>query len=395
MSRYSHPIRERAKIAARIWLSTTLDKLRRPIRRRHILLVIGSACPEKVAQIDERLRFLLSHLDEKFEVSKVSAASAFDCFRNSAVATADPGAISGFARQRLRWVADLDYETNPLDAWALIGIGEALVHGPDRRILETARQTFTAHVHSLRGEGAKPAYLFGTGPSLHLASQRSFSDGHTIVCNTIVRDRELWHHLNPVFFTAGDAIYHFGHNAHARAFRADAIRRLEESAGRALFVYPATFDVVVRSQFKAVESLLVPIPRGVDSSFHTDIAVDLTKRFSLPPLGNVLVDQLLPLGCTLSRDIRLWGFDGRAPRDSGFWANSSAQSYPELMQSMRDAHPAFYSNAVPKGNEVQYVKNVHGDQLEDRLAHAEMRGFTFETLHPSWTPTLQKRYRGI
>jgi hypothetical protein len=285
-------------------------------------------------------------------------------------------------------VADLDYETNPDDAWALMGLGAAITHRPDRKTLAAARQTFVDHVEGLKADGPRPVYLFGTGPSLQLANKRSFADGSVVVCNTIVRDRELWHHLAPNFLVAADALYHFGHTPHARAFRADALRRLQESNGRAVFVYPAVFDVIVRSEFKDVQSLLVPIPQGE----HTDPSGDLTKRFNFPPLGNILGDLLLPLGCTLSRDVRLWGFDGRAPADSGFWSNSPRQSYPELMQGIRDSHPAFFADRIPKGNEVQYVKQVHGDQLEERLTEAERRGFQFRMLHPSWTPTFQKRY---
>jgi hypothetical protein len=38
------------------------------------------------------------------------------------------------------------------------------------------------------------------------------------------------------------------------------------------------------------------------------------------------------------------------------------------------------------------VEQVHGDQLEERFTEAERRGFQFRMLHPSWTPTFQKRY---
>jgi hypothetical protein len=255
--------------------------------------------------------------------------------------------------------------------------------------LDAAHRALIRHVKTLTANGPKPAYIFGTGPSLQLARERSFTDGVTVVCNTIVRDPELWHHLAPAFLTAGDAIYHFGHTPHARAFRADALRRLQESDGRTLFVYPNMFDVIVRSEFKDVEPLLVPVPWGN----HTDLTVDLTKTFGMPRLQNVLNNLLLPVGCTLSTDVRLWGFDGRAPSDSGFWGNSDRHAYPELMQSIRDAHPAFFSTLTPKGNEVKYVQQVHGDLLDKRLTEAEGRGFTFRMLHHSWTPTLQKRYR--
>lgn len=370
------------------WFNDALNLLRTPIRRQRVLLVTGQSSPEKVTEVEARLRFLLAHFENALELRRVQRVSPLAYMRNTAVAAVHADAIAAFAGGRLEWVADLDYETNPSDGWALMDLGVAIAGGSRRKSIGAARQTFVNHVQQLTADGPRPVYLFGTGPSLQLAGERSFADGTTIVCNTIVRDPELWHHLVPAFLTAGDAIYHFGNTPHARAFRADALRRLQESDGRTLFVYPAIFDVVVRSEFRDVQSLLVPIPWGE----HTDLTVDLTTRFALPPVGNVLNALLLPLGCTLSRDVRLWGFDGRGPTDSGFWANSNRHAYPELMQTIRDAHPAFFTENTPRGNEVQYVKQVHGDWLDERLAEAERRGFQFQMLHRSWTPTLQKRY---
>jgi len=342
-------------------------------------------------EVEARLRFLLTHVDNTLEIRSVQWAPPLAYIRNTAVVAADATAVPEFARRHLEWVADLDYETNPRDGGALMDLGveiTRMTRGPRRKSIENARQIFVDHVNRLILDGPRPVYVFGTGPSLQLAGERSFADGTAIVCNTIVRDPGLWHHLAPAFLTASDAIYHFDHTPHARAFRADALRRLQESNGRTLFVYPAQFDVIVRSEFREVLSLLVPIPYGE----HTDITVDLTQRFCLPRIGNILNVLLLPLACTLGSDVRLWGFDGRAPSDSGFWSNSGRQAYPELMQSIRDAHPAFFAENIPEGNEVQYVKHVHGDLLDFRLAEAERRGFQFRMLHPSWTPTLQKRF---
>jgi len=391
MSHYSFPLRSRVKTAIVRWFNNLMDLLRSPVRRPDVLLVIGNASPAKAREVASRLQFLFSHLENAPRLRSVGRASPTAYIRSTGVAVADAAAVPSFVRRGLRWVVNLDYETNPDEPWQLIDLGVAITHRPDRKTLAAARQTFVAHVQRLQAGGPRPVYLFGTGPSLQLAGKRSFADGTVIVCNTIVRDPELWHHLAPAFLAAADALYHFGHTSHARAFRADALRRLQESEGRTLFVYPATFDVIVRSEFKDVQSLLVPIPLGE----HTDATVDLTERFSLPLLGNVLGDLLLPLGCTLTRDVRLWGFDGRAPADSGFWSNSSRHCYPELMQSMRDSNPAFFSSYVPQGNEIKYVQWVHGDQLEERFTEAERRGFQFRMLHPSWTSTLQKRYSAL
>jgi hypothetical protein len=389
VTRYSLPFHRRVTRGARRWLNSAVDFLRTPIRRPVVLLVSNEEQSAKAQEVGSRLRYLFAHMGRTFTLRTVRRASPFDYLRNTAVVAVDATAVPRVARRYVRWVADLDYETNPTDGWALMDLGVAIAGGPRRDTVSAARQTFVDQVRRLQADGPRPAYLFGTGPSLQLAGDHSFTDGVAVVCNTIVRDPKLWHHLEPAFLTAGDAIYHFGHNAHARAFRADALRRLQESEGRTLFVYPATYDVIVRSELVDVESVLVPIPWGED----TDISVDLTKRFALPYVANVLNALLLPLGCTISNDVRLWGFDGRSPHDRGFWANSNVHAYPELMQFIRDAHPAFFANLVPEGNEVRYVKQVHGDWLDERLSDAERRGFHFSMLHRSWTPTLQKRFR--
>ncbi len=389
--RYSSPPRVRLLRVLRKFVNSGLDIVRTPIRRPEVLVVTGGASPSKAGEVESRLRFLFSHINKPLKIRRTSRAAPLSYLRYTAVVAADSTAIGSFAVQHIRWVADLDYQTNPTDGWTLMDLGAAITGTPRRDILRASRRTFVHHVRKQQSSGPKPVYLFGTGPSLQLANERSFDDGIVVVCNTIVRDPELWHHLSPAFLTAGDAIYHFGHTPHALAFRRDALRRLLESNGRTVFVYPAMFDVVVRSEFRDVESLLAPVPWGE----HTDISVDLTKQFGLPRLGNVLNNALLPLGCTLSSDVRLWGFDGRAPSDTGFWANSDRHTYPELMQSIRDAHPAFFSDLVPAGDEVRYVKQVHGDLLDDRLRDAENRGFQFRMLHKSWTPTLQKRYSDL
>ncbi|WP_284228773.1 hypothetical protein [Mycobacterium antarcticum] len=390
MTQYSFSRKVRLKHALRRYFNLVAGWLRTPVRRPVATIVSGGASAEKAQNIEARLQFLFEHLESKLDIRTVRRASWMTYVRDTAVVAADSSAVQFLALKHLEWVADLDYDTNLADGWSLMELGVAISpRSAARQRSALAGQRFRDHVRKLETDEARPAYIFGTGPSLHLALDRSFADGTTIVCNTIVRDPELWRHLSPAFLAAGDAIYHFGNNPHARAFRADALERLQESEGRTLFVYPSQFDVIVRSEFHAVEPLLVPIPWGE----HSNIAVDLNEQFLLPDVENVLANLLLPLGCSLSRDVRMWGFDGRGPSDSGFWANSDRHAYPELMQSIRDAHPAFFANKTPRGNETKYVNHVHGDLLDERLAEAERRGFRFQMLHPSWTPTLQKRYR--
>ena len=295
-----------------------------------------------------------------------------------------PLLAAGIRRYRPE-VFDIDYRRNPTDGWEWCGLAQFYSPTAD---LCASKQRFKEYVDALRKQQLEICYVFGTGPSLENAIERDWSDGYRIVCNTIVRDPVLWQHLNPHFIVAGDAIYHFGHTAFARAFRKDLKERLSET--QTFFVYPDGYDGIVRRELGMFSERLIPIPLGE----HARINVDLTRNFTLPiGLGNVLAMILLPLACTLSRKVGLWGFDGRAPNDKLFWGNSDKHSYPELIPDLQRAHPHFFEYHVPKEEPNRYVKEVHGDLLDERLGLAEREGHTFVMLHSSWTPTFQKRYR--
>jgi hypothetical protein len=281
-------------------------------------------------------------------------------------------------------VFSIDYRSDPQDGWEWVRLVNLWYrHRPP---VHLARVAFTRRVEELKKQKLDKSYIFGTGPSLEKAIDRDWSDGYRIVSNTIVRDPVLWKHLDPHFVVAADAIYHFGHTSFAKTFRRDLLARLSET--QTLFVYPDFFDPIVRREFIRCSAQLIPISRG----HHDDIAVDLTRCFNLPNLGNVLPLLLLPLGCTLAKTVCLWGFDGRAPSDKLFWSNSNKHTYQELIPELQKAHPGFFRHYVPKEDPTKYVREYHGDVLDGRMSAAEKAGYRFIMLHPSWTPALNKRY---
>jgi hypothetical protein len=284
-------------------------------------------------------------------------------------------------RGNVFWVDD---ELNPLAGWEWcdLALHSFTIMGHS---IPDGRSRLNDAINRLRALGFSKCYLFGTGPSLGRALDTDWSDGFRVVCNTIVRDAKLWAHINPHFIVAGDGIYHFGHTDHARAFRRDLAQRLKETD--TYFLLPDRFFPMVADELKESLDRVIPISIGTHEAVHRD----LTNDFALPCVPNVLNMLLLPLGCTLSKRICLWGFDGRAPADKLFWANSSKQSYQELMEGLRQAHPAFFSHQVPDKNPNKYVQAVHGDLLDRLLSQAEAEGWAFEMLHETWTPTLAKR----
>lgn len=274
--------------------------------------------------------------------------------------------------------------SNPMDAWEY----HIILSKCFKADLDSSKLLFNEVVDKKKLSKKDKVYVLGTGPSLEKAIQFDFSSGYIVVCNTIVKDKLLWNYLNPDFFVAGDALYHFSDSSFARKFREDLVERMSETPDT-YFVYPAIFDAFIKTKLSSLSNRCIPIPIGA----HKNILVDLRNDFFLPSKGNVLNLLLFPLASTLSRNINLWGFDGRKKSELNiFWENSNQHFYNDLILEQREEHPAFYAHFIPPGNESKYVNNVHGDELENDLTYGESIGYKIKMMHESYTPSLQKRY---
>lgn len=353
--------------------------------RRKLSILSDDMSDKQLADLKERLCFYVPEL-EKAEI-EIYKKMPWGCLLHL-----QPVLLFGKAKMIPEWIKkirigifDIDYRRNPMDGWEWCALARYCSElKPD---IGKAKQRFKGAHEALKKKGLDKAYIFGTGPSLKKVFKRVWSDGYRIVCNTIVKDSDLWEYLDPHFIVAGDAIHHFGHTEFARAFRRDLAFRLSESS--TLFVYPEQFHDIVRRELHAHEDRLIPIPVGQ----IRELNLNLCNNFVLPNLGNVLPLLLLPLACTLSKKVYLWAFDGRAPNDKLFWSHSENHNYPEFTQKLVDAHPAFFQYFVPMNNPEKYVKDVHGDTLDETLKSAEDKGWEFRMMHRSWTGTLQKRFQ--
>jgi hypothetical protein len=282
-------------------------------------------------------------------------------------------------------VFNLDYDSNYLDGWDY----HYLLSKKNKDLCTNGIMNGLNKLSRLKnslGTTYSKTYIFGTGPSLEQAINVNFTDGIRIVSNTIVMDATLWKHIDPHFIVAGDAIYHFGIGVFAKNFRRDLKARLEETD--TYFVFPAQYYPFCLKEFAGFEDRMIPVPIGLRSSIHIDLTVD----YSLPIHGNALLLLLIPLACTLSKNVNLWGFDGRSPDDKLFWKNSPKHFYSDNVEELKILHPLFFEKLVPKNAPESYVKMVHGDVLENGLKAAERDGFTFKMLHKSFTETLMRRY---
>lgn len=369
--------------SARGMLLNAVRSVRRHLAPKRISLYAPGATEADRQELAARARFYFGE-DVPVRLQR-NRLPTWLLFHGPLLVFCPAGAPRPWLSSRALGVFDVNFRTSPTEAWAWFDAEAYLNGSPDRK---AAKASYDAWKRKVTALGHDKAYAFGTGPSLASAIDRDWSEGARIVCNTIVRDPELWNHITPHAVVAADALYHFGPTEFAKAFRADLLLRLRESPD-VVFIYPDIFHSVVARDIPIEPHRLIPIRKGASQTVHTCLADD----FTLPGLGNILNLMLLPIGCDLSKHVKLWGFDGRAPTDVLFWANSSKHSYPELMGTLQAAHPAFFDHFVPKEDPEAYVRAVHGDVLEYCLSQAEKDGWTFEMLHRSWTPTLERRRR--
>ena len=358
----------------------TLNALRRRFAPRRVFLYAPDAGPD-VADLEQRIRF---YFGDDIRITHLKSPAPTWLLAHGPVLTFRPKDAPPVPLfQQALGVFDVNFRTNSIEAWNWFDAEVFLNGSPDPAV---SRRSYDAWKRKVLAEGHRQATIFGTGPSLAKAIERDWSQDIRLVCNTIVRDAELWHHIAPHAVVAGDGLYHYGPTEFARTFRADLLKRLRESPDT-VFIYPDLFHSLVAREIQIEPERLIPIRRGTAHTVHATLRDD----FALPALGNVLNQLLLPIACDLSKSVRLWGFDGRAPSDVLFWSNSNKHSYPELMHTLKEHHPAFFDHFVPAHDPESYVRAVHGDVLEHCLSQAEQQGWHFEMLHKSWTPTLSRR----
>lgn len=353
------------------------------------IVTLGSTKDKKVMEVRRRAEFYLLGKIPKVQTMAIQENGLANMVAETVIC-ADEETYKSI-KDRYYYangIYNLDFDQNPWECWDWYHLLNQYNQNILDEVFWPSKKRFLELVKKLRSKSLSKCYLFGTGPSLAKAEKRDWSDGYRIVCNTIVKDKTTWERINPDIIVAADAIYHFGHSSFARKFRSDLKKRLADS--ETFFVYPRMFHLRVMAEMGELEEKLIPIPIGE----HDDILVDFGENFSLPHLGNILTLLMLPLGCYLSKDIYLWGFDGRAPKDKLFWANSDKHSYEEDKKKLVKDHPAFFNHHLPKDNPHKYVNEVHGETLENLLNQAEAKGWKFTMMHPSWTPTFRKRFFG-
>jgi FkbM family methyltransferase len=249
----------------------------------------------------------------------------------------------------------------------------------DAQDLLASREKFMRMVETI-GRHRK-GYIFGTGPSLGQVMEMELSDGVSIACNSMVKNDPLLEHLQPKIITVADPIFHAGFSSYAGAFRQYLYRALDRYSSY-LVVPFRDYKLYMYHLPVRFRDRLIGIPFQTSEKPN----LDLTQEFTITTTQNILTLLMLPLACTLFKEVGIAGCDGRKIEDNQyFWTHHKESQINEEMEEIKKAHPSFF--AIDYND--YYVEHVN--TLEKWLVAGESRGITFTNLTHSYIPCLISR----
>jgi hypothetical protein len=254
------------------------------------------------------------------------------------------------------------------------------------RLLANSVYLFFEHLKRWRG---RPMSLFGNGPSLQQVVRAvragAFDPGETLraVCNSTILDREALAALAPELLIAGDPVQHCGMSLYAGQFRAGLAEALAADARR-VFVTQLGFV----PYFKAV---LPPETHariiGVGNKRERTFNLDLTQGFFTTATANIFTMLVLPVACTITRAIDVYGCDGQPfAAATKPWSHAHEDDYMSKMAVTHRLHPAFW-----KRDYAEELTSYYAD-MDELLATAERAGVRVRNRTPSYVPALATRF---
>jgi hypothetical protein len=235
----------------------------------------------------------------------------------------------------------------------------------------------------LETAGGGKAYVFGTGPSLSRAADFTFDDGWSVVCNSIVKNKELMRHIRPQLLTFGDPVFHFSPSRYAAEFRRLMVEAVEEFDLYVMTIEP--FLPLLLAHYPQLKDRIIGMPEdNIGLNFPTP------ERFHIKSAANIMTMLMLPVASAAADEIHIIGADGRQPKENYFWRHDSSAQLDELMETAFATHPSFFRDRIYEDYYEEHCRYLAG-----LLAYGENLGKRYFSMTPSFIPALAGRERRI
>ena len=285
--------------------------------------------------------------------------------------------VPNFELSKKIWNGNVDNKTNRVEGVGYLALARAFDKDRENHV-QNCQEKFR---HILEMNLSSRGYVFGMGPSLNEAANFDFTDGTSIVCNSIVKNTKLLDRIQPSILVCIDPIFHAGCSSYAAEFRNALCAALDRYDTYLVINFRDyhLFKTHLPSEF---ENRIVGIP--FRPSKHPNL--NLRESFHVTGTNNVLTALLLPLAVTLFETIHILGCDGRAVEENAyFWSHDKASQFNREMQAIQMAHPSFFNIDYDD----YYFEHCHN--LERWLSDAEKLGRQIENMTSSYIPALHKR----
>ena len=225
------------------------------------------------------------------------------------------------------------------------------------------------------------AYLFCTGPNVSKYKKHDYSDGLSIICNSIIFDDEMMEYIKPQVLCFSDSIFHFGPSRYA----AEYFKKLREVILKYDLLLFTHFNYyrIINHNYPECADRTIAIPIDYEKPF----SYNLLKDFYINPFGSVLHLLMLPIASTFTNKINILGADGKRETDNKyFWSHNKKTQINDQMDNMRVAHPSFF--------DINYSDfyEKHKEILKQYINEGEMYGKYYASLTESYIPCLKERY---
>jgi len=229
------------------------------------------------------------------------------------------------------------------------------------------------------------SFVFATGPSLEEAYSYEFPDDSLkIICNGIVRNKELMDHIDPDVLTFADPVKHFGPSEYAHDFRKN-IASIVQNYDCMIAIPLSKYDILA-GQYPDISEYIIGI-EPVDSDiprFPTHNSLDVMRT------SNIMTSLMLPIASSLTNRVHIIGADGREGSESQIWEYSNAVQYDDMMRTAIDSHPSFFRDKRPEKLYRQHVQT-----LSDIIKYGEKQCLEYVSLTKSHIECLQERHGGV
>ena len=227
----------------------------------------------------------------------------------------------------------------------------------------------------------KRANVFCTGPSIHEINAEKYTDDFNIICNSMVKDKEMLDSLKPNIITFTDNAFYLSPNDYCQAFYKDLVFGYNTHK-----YYMVVYDYqvpILKKHFPELYDHLIGLevlPADADIHFPSkdNLAVRTTK--------NICTQTMITIASVVSDTIGLAGCTGRNPDETYFWKHNEKTQYHDLMHYVFDAYPAFF-----RDTKYDDYYDEHCEQMKKIIEYGESLGKKYINLTTSFIPVLRER----